>query len=84
MRVARDTGALTLLAGMANFLAALDVHSGSGNNAADLIDEVGAITRATGIPPLNYAALMLAAWRADQARRARLLLLVPDVPDRRG
>ncbi len=68
VRVARDTGALTLLPGMANFLAALNVHSGSVNKAAELIDEVGAITRATGIPPLNYAGLLLAAWRGDEAR----------------
>jgi DNA-binding CsgD family transcriptional regulator len=66
--IARDTGALTLLPGMANFLAALNVHSGAVKNAEELIDEVGAITQATGIPPLNYAALMLAAWRGDHAR----------------
>src|SRR3954452_21015235 len=68
VRVARDTGALTLLPGMANFLAAFHVHSGSVDKAAGLIDEVSAITDATGIPPLNYAGLMLAAWRGDQAR----------------
>jgi DNA-binding CsgD family transcriptional regulator len=68
VRVARDTGALTLLPGMANFRAALDVHSGAVDTAAELIEEVDAITQATGIPPLNYAALMLAAWRGDQAR----------------
>jgi DNA-binding CsgD family transcriptional regulator len=68
VRVARETGALTLLPGMANFLAALNVHSGTVHRAAELIDEVDAITRATGIPPLNYAALSLAAWRGDQAR----------------
>jgi DNA-binding CsgD family transcriptional regulator len=68
VRVARDTGALALLPGMANFLAALNVHSGAVDNATELIDEVNAITRATGIPALNYAALMLAAWRGDQAR----------------
>jgi DNA-binding CsgD family transcriptional regulator len=68
VRIARDTGALTLLPGMANFLAALHVHSGAVNNAEELIEEVRAITQATGIPPLNYAALMLAAWRGDQAR----------------
>jgi DNA-binding CsgD family transcriptional regulator len=68
VRVARDTGALTLLPGMANFLAAFNVHSGAVDNAAGLIDEVSAITHATGIPPLNYAGLMLAAWRGDQAR----------------
>ncbi|MGN6871874.1 MAG: BREX system ATP-binding domain-containing protein [Solirubrobacteraceae bacterium] len=68
VRVARDTGALTLLPGMANFLAAFNVHSGDVDNALELIDEVGAITQATGIPPLNYAALLLAAWRGDQSR----------------
>jgi DNA-binding CsgD family transcriptional regulator len=68
VRVARDTGALTLLPGMANFLAAFNVHSGAVDDAAGLIDEVSAITQATGIPPLNYAGLMLAAWRGDQAR----------------
>ncbi len=68
VQVARDTGALALLPGMANFLAALNVHSGAVNNAVELIDEVNAITQATGIPPLNYAALMLAAWRGDEAR----------------
>ncbi len=68
VRVARDTGALTLLPGMANFLAAFNVHSGAVDSAAGLIDEVSAITHATGIPPLNYAGLMLAAWRGDQAR----------------
>ena len=68
VRVARDSGALTLLPGMANFLAAFNVHSGAVENAAELIDEVSAITQATRIPPLNYAGLMLAAWRGDQAR----------------
>jgi DNA-binding CsgD family transcriptional regulator len=68
LQVARDTGALTLLPGMANFLAAFHVHSGAVEKAGGLIDEVTAITNATGIPPLNYAGLMLAAWRGDQAR----------------
>jgi DNA-binding CsgD family transcriptional regulator len=67
-RVARDTGALSLLPGMANFLAAFHVHSGDVDNAIGLIDEVSAITQAAGIPPLNFARLMLAAWRGDQAR----------------
>ena len=68
VRVARDTGALNLLPGMANFLAALNVHSGEFATAAALIDEVDAITQATGIPPLKYAALMLAASRGDRAQ----------------
>jgi DNA-binding CsgD family transcriptional regulator len=68
VRVARDTGALNVLPVMANFLAALKVHSGAFADAAALIDEVDTITHATGIAPLKYAALMLAASRGDRAR----------------
>jgi DNA-binding CsgD family transcriptional regulator len=64
-RLARDAGALALLPGMANFLGAFYVHSGAFDDALVLIDEVDAITQATGIPPLKYAAGMLAAWRGD-------------------
>ena len=67
MRLARDTGALNLLPNVANHLAALNVHSGAFATAAGLIDEVEAITQATGLPPLQYAAIMLAATRGDQA-----------------
>jgi DNA-binding CsgD family transcriptional regulator len=66
VRVARETGALTVLAIMANFLAALHVHSGEFVTAAALIDEVEAITQATRLPPIKYSALMLAAARGDQ------------------
>ena len=67
VRVARDTGALNLLPNMANYLAALNVHSGTFANAAELIDEVESITQATGLPPLAYSAFMLAAARGDDA-----------------
>jgi DNA-binding CsgD family transcriptional regulator len=67
VRVARDTGALSQLPVLANYLAALNVHSGDFTAAAALIDEVEAITQATGIPPLKYAKAMLAASRGDQA-----------------
>ncbi|HEX6583821.1 MAG TPA: AAA family ATPase [Thermoleophilaceae bacterium] len=68
VRVARDTGALNLLPNMANYLAALNVHSGAFATAAALIDEVHALTEATGLPPLQYSAAMLAAARGDQAQ----------------
>jgi DNA-binding CsgD family transcriptional regulator len=68
VRVAREAGALSLLPVMANFLAAHHVHCGAFATAAALIDEVEAITHATGIPQLNYAAMMLAASRGQQAR----------------
>jgi ATP/maltotriose-dependent transcriptional regulator MalT len=67
VRVARDTGAINLLPNALNYLAALNVHSGNFATAAALIDEVDAIAQATGLPPLKYAALMLAAARGDQA-----------------
>ena len=66
VRIARDTGALMLLPGMANFLAAFNVHAGRFDDAVVLIDEVDAITQATGIPPLKYGAGTLAAWRGDR------------------
>ena len=68
VRVARDTGALTLLANMANYLAAFHVHAGDFAAAAALIDEVDAITRATGIPPLKFSAFLLATSRGDRGQ----------------
>jgi len=66
-RIARDTGALTLLPNAVNYLAALNVHSGDFATAAALIDEVDAITRATGLPQLKYAQFALASVRGDHA-----------------
>ena len=70
VRIARDTGALNLLPNALNHLAALNVHSGAFATAAALIDEVDAITQATGLPPLKYAACMLAAARGDRGAGA--------------
>jgi DNA-binding CsgD family transcriptional regulator len=67
VRLARETGALSLLPNALNYLAALNVHSGAFTTAATLTDEVDSITQATGIPPLGYAAYMLAAARGDEA-----------------
>jgi DNA-binding CsgD family transcriptional regulator len=68
VRVARETGALQLLPNALNYLAALNVYSGAFTTAAVQIDEVDAITAATGLPPLKHAACMLAAARGDQAK----------------
>ena len=68
VRVARDTGALHLLPNALNYLAALNVHSGAFTTAAGQIEEVDTITHATGLPPLKYAAAMLAAARGDDAQ----------------
>jgi DNA-binding CsgD family transcriptional regulator len=73
VRLARETGALSLLPVMANYLAALAVHSGSFTTAATLIDEIDAITGATGLPPLKYAAYMLTMARGDDAQARSLI-----------
>jgi DNA-binding CsgD family transcriptional regulator len=65
VRLARDAGVLLLLPGITNFLAAFNVHAGAFDDAVVLIDEIDAITQATGIPPLKYATGLLAAWRGD-------------------
>jgi DNA-binding CsgD family transcriptional regulator len=67
VRVARDTGALTLLPNALNHLAALNVHTGAFSAAAALSDEVRLIARATGFPPLDYSRYKLAANRGDRA-----------------
>ena len=67
VRIARDTGALSLLPNALNYLAALNVHAGDFATAAGMVDEVDAITEATGLPPLGYARSMLAAARGDEA-----------------
>jgi DNA-binding CsgD family transcriptional regulator len=66
VRVARETGAISLLPNAINHLAALNVHAGAFASASVLIEEVDAITQATGLPPLKYAACMLAAARGER------------------
>jgi DNA-binding CsgD family transcriptional regulator len=67
VRFARETGALGVLPIAATYRASLHVHAGVFGAAASLIDEADAITQATGMAPLKYASLMLAAWRGDEA-----------------
>jgi DNA-binding CsgD family transcriptional regulator len=71
--LARKTGALSLLPNALNYLAALNVHTGAFGTAAGLTAEVDAITQATGIPSLKYAAVMLAAARGQHAQTQALL-----------
>jgi DNA-binding CsgD family transcriptional regulator len=72
LRVARETGALSMLPIAATYRAALYVHAGAFGAASSLIAEADAITGATGMAPLKYASLMLAAWRGDEAEALEL------------
>lgn len=66
VRVARESGALWMLPNMANYLAGFHVHAGDFTAAATLIEEVEAITQATGMPPLKFSAFLLATSRGDR------------------
>jgi len=67
VRVARETGALSVLAMAATYRASLHIQEGAFGATSSLIEEADAITRATDMAPLKYAALMLAAWRGKEA-----------------
>jgi DNA-binding CsgD family transcriptional regulator len=73
VQLARETGALGLLPNALNHLAALNVHSGAFTAAAVLVDEVEAITQATGVPPLKYSAIKLAVARGDEVATQSLV-----------
>ena len=70
--VARETGALSVLPIAATYRAALHVHAGEFGAASALIAEADAITAATGMAPLKYASLMMAAWRGNEAEALEL------------
>jgi len=67
MSFARDTGALRVLPTAATYRASLHVHAGALGPASSLIEEADAITQGTGMAPLKYASMMLAAVRGDEA-----------------
>ncbi|MDA0141731.1 ATP-binding protein [Solirubrobacter deserti] len=65
VREARESGALSTLPIVATHRAALHVHAGAFDAAAVLLDEIEAVTLATGVAPVRYGALVLAAWQGD-------------------
>jgi len=73
LSMAREAGALSMLPIAATYRASLHVHGGTFAAAAALIEEADAITQATGMAPLKYASLMLAAWRGDEAEGLALI-----------
>ena len=73
LRVARETGAISVLPVAATYRAALHVQAGEFGAASALIAEADAITQATGMAPLKYASLMMAAWRGNEAEGLELI-----------
>jgi DNA-binding CsgD family transcriptional regulator len=73
VRVARETGALSVLPIALTYRAALHVHQGAFVPATALIEEVDAITVAIDMAPVKYGALMLAAWRGNESEGLKLI-----------
>jgi DNA-binding CsgD family transcriptional regulator len=67
LRLARETGALRVLPIAATYRASVHVHAGELGAASALVTEADAIVHASGMAPLKFAAMMLAAWRGDEA-----------------
>jgi DNA-binding CsgD family transcriptional regulator len=73
LRLARDAGALSVVPIGATYRAGVHVHAGEFAAASALIEEADAITAATGDSPFSYTALVLAAWRGQEAAALELI-----------
>jgi DNA-binding CsgD family transcriptional regulator len=72
-RMARETGALVQLQYALNFRANLGCLTGDLAAVAGFLEEDRQIAVATGNPRLGYAAMMLEAFRGDEASATRLI-----------
>jgi hypothetical protein len=73
VQFARDTGALVHLQFALNYLAGAHVVAGELAAAKQLIEEERPIAEVTGNPPVGIAAMMLAAWRGQEAQARELI-----------
>jgi DNA-binding CsgD family transcriptional regulator len=73
VQLARDTGALTTLPLALNSRITVHVLVGELTEAAALIQELDAVTEATGSSLVPYGALLLAAWRGRETEAAQLI-----------
>ena len=67
VRLARETGALSMLPIALVYRSGLHIFGGELTEASALIQEADTIAVATGTTPLMYAQLLLAAWRGVEA-----------------
>jgi len=73
VRLARDAGALNVLPTALATRAGVHVFEGELDAAATLLEEADAISAATGLEPLRYHSVSVAAWRGREADAARLI-----------
>jgi len=84
VQLARETGALTTLPLALAVCIGAHVLSGELAGAASLVDELEAVTEATGSPLPPYGALLLAAWQGNEAEAATLFDAATAEAVRRG
>jgi len=73
VQLARDSGALTVLAVGVNILGQVVALGGDFAKAASLVAEAEAVTEATGARVMPYAALVLAALRGQETEATSLI-----------
>ena len=73
VQLARDSGALTVLAVAVNILGQVVSLGGDFAKGASLVAEAEAVNEATGARVMPYAALVLAAFRGQEAEAAGLI-----------
>lgn len=73
VQLARAAGALNILPIALTYRGGVCVHSGEFGAAAALIDQADTIAQATGIAPLGYTSLVLAAWRGQEGHARKLI-----------
>jgi DNA-binding CsgD family transcriptional regulator len=73
VRFARDIGAPLYLRLGLNLLAQSHILAGELSTAALMSDEDQLIGEMTGVPPVAYAEMMLAAWRGQEAHASELI-----------
>jgi len=73
VQLARDAGALTVLPIALNSRIYMHLNAGELTAAAELIEEVEAVTDATGSRLAPYGVLLLAGWRGREAAASELI-----------
>jgi DNA-binding CsgD family transcriptional regulator len=73
VQLARDAGALAVLPIALESHVGVHLHAGELAAAAALVEEVGAVTEATGSRLAPYGAMLLAAWRGRKAEFSELM-----------
>src|SRR4051794_3540762 len=73
VQLARDSGALAVLAVGVNILGQVVAQGGDFAKAASLVAEADAVNQATGAHVMPYAGLVLAAFRGHEAEATRLI-----------